>query len=68
VWHAAMLPPQQDLQERVQMKLFKTSSPQRQSLRRVIEEADAAMVATEERASAQEMLEKVRLKRLSWER
>jgi len=40
------------------MKLFKTSSPQKQSLRRVIEESDAAMVALEERASAQEMLEK----------
>jgi putative nucleotidyltransferase with HDIG domain len=39
------------------MKLFKTSS-QKQSLRRVMEEADAATVATEERASVQEMLEK----------
>jgi HD-like signal output (HDOD) protein len=38
------------------MKLFKHS--QKQSLQRVMEEADAAAVATEERASAQEMLEK----------
>ena len=40
------------------MKLFKTTSPQKQSLRRVIEDAEATMVATEERASAEEMLEK----------
>ncbi|HUI81273.1 MAG TPA: HDOD domain-containing protein [Bryobacteraceae bacterium] len=40
------------------MKLFKQSSSQKQSLRRVIEEADAASVAIEERASAEEMLEK----------
>lgn len=39
------------------MKLFKTSSPPKQSLRRVVEEADAALVATEERVSGEEMLE-----------
>jgi putative nucleotidyltransferase with HDIG domain len=40
------------------MKLFKRTSSQKESLRRVIEEADAAAVATEERVFAQEMLEK----------
>lgn len=39
------------------MKLFKTNSLQKKSLRRVIEEADAAMVATAERACVEEMLE-----------
>lgn len=38
------------------MKLFKHS--QKRSLQRVMEEADAVAIATEERASAQEMLEK----------
>ncbi|HEV3331106.1 MAG TPA: HDOD domain-containing protein [Bryobacteraceae bacterium] len=40
------------------MKLFKTSSSQKKSLRRVIDETDTATVAAEERASVQEMLEK----------
>ena len=41
------------------MRLFKQSSPSKQSLRRVLEESDAVVLATEERASAQELLEKV---------
>jgi putative nucleotidyltransferase with HDIG domain len=40
------------------MKLFKTSSSRKKSLQRVIEEADAATVATEQRTSVEEMLEK----------
>jgi putative nucleotidyltransferase with HDIG domain len=40
------------------MKLFKKTSLQRKSLRRVIDEAEASRVAIEERASAEGMLEK----------
>jgi len=40
------------------MKLFKQTPASKQGLRRILEEADASAVATEERAAAQEMLEK----------
>lgn len=39
------------------MKLFRTTSPQKQSLRRLVDEADAPTAATEERASAEKMIE-----------